>query len=100
MRRRTVFACQLSVAPIRAAPIELLALLGEEFRSQDQSPIIEPFADDVRAQSADARDLGRTYSTKLALVGDIRASLRALLPLLTPKLADRSEVYAALRKAK
>jgi benzoylformate decarboxylase len=49
--------------------------------------------------SADARDLGRTYSTKLALVGDIRASLRALLPLLIPKLADRSEVYAALRKA-
>jgi benzoylformate decarboxylase len=49
--------------------------------------------------SADARDLGRTYSTKLALVGDIRASLRALLPLLTPKLADRTEVYAALRKA-
>ena len=49
--------------------------------------------------SADARDLGRTYSTKLALVGDIRASLRALLPLLTLKLADRREVYAALRKA-
>ena len=49
--------------------------------------------------SADARDLGRTYSTKLALVGDIRASLRALLPLLIPTLADRSEVYAALRKA-
>jgi benzoylformate decarboxylase len=49
--------------------------------------------------SADARDLGRTYSTKLALVGDIRASLRVLLPLLTPKLADRSEVYATLRKA-
>jgi hypothetical protein len=49
--------------------------------------------------SADARDLGRTYSTKLALVGDIRASLRALLPLLTPKLAGRREVYAALRKA-
>ena len=49
--------------------------------------------------SADARDLGRTYSTKLALVGDIRASLRALLPLLTPKLADRREVYTALRKA-
>ena len=49
--------------------------------------------------SADARDLGRTYSTKLALVGDIRASLRALLPLLTPKLAGRTEAYAALRKA-
>jgi benzoylformate decarboxylase len=49
--------------------------------------------------SADARDLGRTYSTKLALVGDIRASLQTLLPLLTPKLADMGEVYAALRKA-
>jgi benzoylformate decarboxylase len=49
--------------------------------------------------SADARDLGRTYSTKLALVGDIRASLRALLPLLNPKLAGKTEAYAALRKA-
>jgi benzoylformate decarboxylase len=49
--------------------------------------------------SADARDLGRTYSTKLALVGDIRASLQTLLPLLTPKLADMGDVYAALRKA-
>jgi benzoylformate decarboxylase len=49
--------------------------------------------------SADARDLGRTYSTKLALVGDIRASLRALFPLLTLKLADRKEIYAGLRKA-
>jgi benzoylformate decarboxylase len=47
--------------------------------------------------SADARDLGRTYSTKLALVGDIRASLRTLLPLLTPKLADRREIYAGPR---
>jgi benzoylformate decarboxylase len=49
--------------------------------------------------SADARHLGRTYSTKLGLVGDIRASLRALLPLLTTKLAPRTEAYAALRKA-
>jgi benzoylformate decarboxylase len=49
--------------------------------------------------SADARDLGRTYSTKLALVGDIRASLRALLPLLTPKIVDKTQAYAALRKA-
>jgi benzoylformate decarboxylase len=49
--------------------------------------------------SADARDLGRTYPTKLALVGDIRASLRAFLPLLTPKLVERRKAYAALRKA-
>lgn len=49
--------------------------------------------------SADARDLGRTYSTKLSVVGDIRASLDALLRLLTPKIAGRTEAYAALRKA-
>src|SRR5262245_16969835 len=49
--------------------------------------------------SADARGLGRTYATKLALVGDIRASLHALFPLLTPKLAAKTEAYAALRKA-
>jgi benzoylformate decarboxylase len=49
--------------------------------------------------SADARHVGRTYSTKLGLVGDIRASLRALLPLLIPKLAEKTDAYAALRKA-
>jgi benzoylformate decarboxylase len=49
--------------------------------------------------SADARHVGRTYSTKLGLVGDIRASLRALLPLLIPKLAEKTDAYVALRKA-
>jgi benzoylformate decarboxylase len=49
--------------------------------------------------SADARHVGRTYSTKLGLVGDIRASLRALLPLLIPKIAEKTDAYAALRKA-
>ncbi|MFC6746540.1 thiamine pyrophosphate-binding protein [Methylobacterium persicinum] len=34
--------------------------------------------------SADVRDLGRTYATALSTVGDIRASLDALLPLLAP----------------
>lgn len=48
--------------------------------------------------SADARALGRTYSMKLAMVGDIKASLRALLPLLAPKIAGRAETYAAVRK--
>jgi benzoylformate decarboxylase len=46
--------------------------------------------------SADARNLGRTYATKLALVGDIKTSLAALLPLLAQRLADRTEAYAAL----
>lgn len=49
--------------------------------------------------SVDARDLGRTYSTKLAVVGDIRASLRALLPLLSLKIGGRREAYVAFRKA-
>ena len=48
--------------------------------------------------SADARDLGRTYPTKLSVVGDIRASLTVLLSLLAPKIADRAEAYAALRE--
>ena len=47
--------------------------------------------------SADVRDLGRTYATGLSTVGDIRASLDALLPLLGPRLADRAEVFADLR---
>jgi hypothetical protein len=40
---------------IEARQVELLALLGGEFRSQDQSPTIEPFADGVRAQSVGGR---------------------------------------------
>ncbi|QGY00636.1 thiamine pyrophosphate-binding protein [Methylobacterium mesophilicum SR1.6/6] len=47
--------------------------------------------------SADVRDLGRTYATCLSTVGDIRASLDALLPLLAPRLADRAEAFAQLR---
>jgi benzoylformate decarboxylase len=48
--------------------------------------------------SADARDLGRTYPTKLSVVGDIRASLTVLLSLLAPKIASQAAAYAALRK--
>ncbi|MFD0935471.1 thiamine pyrophosphate-binding protein, partial [Methylobacterium trifolii] len=44
--------------------------------------------------SADVRDLGRTYATTLSMVGDIRASLDALLPMLRPRLADRAAAYA------
>ncbi|MCJ2134922.1 thiamine pyrophosphate-dependent enzyme [Methylobacterium sp. J-026] len=47
--------------------------------------------------SADVRDLGRTYATGLSTVGDIRASLDALLPLLGPRLADRAATFADLR---
>ncbi len=51
---------------------------------------------DVFQMSADVRDLGRTYATKLSVVGDIKASLGTLLPLLTQRLAGRTEGYAEL----
>jgi hypothetical protein len=35
---------------IEALEIELLALVGGELRPQDQGPVVEPFADDCRAQ--------------------------------------------------
>ena len=49
--------------------------------------------------SADARDLGRTYPTKLSVVGDIRASLDALLPILVQRTAGNAAAYVALREA-
>jgi benzoylformate decarboxylase len=58
-----------------------------------------PSGCDVFQMSADARDLGRTYATRLSVVGDIKASLAAFLPLLTQRLAGRVEAYAKLREA-
>jgi benzoylformate decarboxylase len=51
----------------------------------------------VFQMSADVRDLGRTYTTPLSVVGDIRASLTALLPLLAQATAPNRAAYAALR---
>ena len=47
--------------------------------------------------SADARDLGRTYATRLSTVGDVRASLDVLLPLVEARTAPRAAAYAAFR---
>ena len=47
--------------------------------------------------SSDVRDLGRTYATELSCMGDIRASLVALLPMLERKLAHHQGAIAALR---
>ena len=52
----------------------------------------------VFQMSADVRDLGRTYTTPLSVVGDIRASLTALLPLLAHATAPNRPAYAALRE--
>jgi benzoylformate decarboxylase len=48
--------------------------------------------------SADVRDLGRTYPTRLSVVGDIKASLVALLPLLAKATMGNTEAYSALRR--
>ena len=47
--------------------------------------------------SSDVRDLGRTYRTPLSVVGDIKASLQALAPLLATATAANTEAYALLR---
>jgi benzoylformate decarboxylase len=41
--------------------------------------------------SADVNDLGRSYATRLSVVGDIKVSLNAMLPMLenaTPRSAN------------
>jgi benzoylformate decarboxylase len=60
-------------------------------------PII-PAGCAVYQMSTDVRDLGRTYQTQLSVVGDIKASLRALAPFLEEATAPRAQAYAALRR--
>jgi benzoylformate decarboxylase len=52
----------------------------------------------VFQMSADVRDLGRTYTTPLSLVGDIKASLQALTPLLATATAPNADAYSELRQ--
>lgn len=49
--------------------------------------------------SVDGRDLGRTYPTKLSVVGDIQFSLRQLNQLLHAKVADRRAEFDAQRQS-
>jgi benzoylformate decarboxylase len=58
-------------------------------------PII-PASCAVYQMSSDVKDLGRTYTTQLSVVGDISASLRAMQPILAAKAAGMREVYAGL----
>jgi benzoylformate decarboxylase len=51
---------------------------------------------DVFQLSADVRDLGRTYVTKLSVLGDIKASLQSLSPHLLTAIKDKQPVYSAL----
>ncbi len=51
-----------------------------------EGPVIPPQCE-VYQLSSDVRDLGRTFPTRLSLFGDIRTSLRALLPILALHVA-------------
>jgi benzoylformate decarboxylase len=55
-----------------------------------------PASCQVFQMSADSRDLGRTYSSTLSVVGDIGASLKALTPLVQAEAAGQSAVYEGL----
>ena len=48
--------------------------------------------------SVDGRDLGRTYPSKLSVVGDIEFSLQKLNGLLEQKLVQQAEAYEAQRR--
>ncbi|MQT11316.1 thiamine pyrophosphate-binding protein [Segnochrobactrum spirostomi] len=58
------------------------------------SPI--PDGCEVYQLSTDVRDLGRTYSTRLSVLGDIKTSLKILIPMLEAKLAGEAEARRAL----
>ena len=62
-----------------------------------EGPAVPPSCQ-VFQLSSDVRDLGRTYSTALSTVGDIKASLRVLLPMLDRKLARQQGAIARLRE--
>ncbi len=53
----------------------------------------------VFQMSADVRDLGRTYPTRLSVVGDIKASLRAFAPILARAIAGSEPARAGLLAA-
>ena len=69
-----------------------------------EGPVVPPNCA-VLQLSADVRDLGRTYPTELSVVGDIRPSLRSLIPLreaaTAPNRAERDDlvVQSGLRRA-
>lgn len=59
-----------------------------------EGPVIPPHCA-VFQLSSDVQDLGRTYVTKLSVVGDIQASLRALQPRLITACAPQAGLRAS-----
>src|SRR6266550_4359211 len=68
---------------VKAREIELLALLGGELRSQDQGPVVELLADDLRAEFVGGGlQRGDVVDGEEGVVGLAEADLRALQLLL------------------
>src|SRR5437870_13172581 len=68
---------------VKAREIELLALLGGELRSQDQGPVVELLADDLRAEFVGGGlQRGEVGGGEEGVVGLAEADLRALQLLL------------------
>ncbi len=63
-----------------------------------EGPAVPPTCK-VLQLSADVTDLGRTYSTALSVLGDIKASLAVLLPMLDRKVARHRPAIMDLREA-
>jgi benzoylformate decarboxylase len=55
-----------------------------------------PAGCDVYQLTSDVRGTGRTYASKLSVVGEIKGSLRALLPFLQKETATKRQAYAEL----
>ena len=73
---------------IKAREVELLAFLGGELRAQDQGPVVEPLADDVRAQSVGGGlQRGDVVDREEGVVGLAEADLRSLELLLDEAVA-------------
>lgn len=87
------------IAGILSAYDAVFALGGKSLITvlYTEGPAVPP-GTRVFQMSADVRDLGRTYSTELSVVGDIRASLAVLLPLLDAHLNGRAQAYAEFRE--
>src|SRR6266478_5314976 len=82
---------------IEAREIELLAFLGGELRAQDQGPVVEPFADDLRAQLVGGGlQRGDVVDREEGVVVLAEANLRPLQLLLDEAMAV--EVIGSLER--
>jgi benzoylformate decarboxylase len=86
-----------AIAEILGAYDAIFALGGKSLITilYTEGPAV-PAGCQVFQLSADVRDLGRTYETPLSVVGEIKASLRALQPLVDEATAPGREAYEIL----